>query len=145
MVRAMGHRELLCVALMNLAALARKQEDYVQAHSYLEESLALSYQVEQPQVTARVLYEYAELHFDLQLVQEAKELFLAMRRIVPPGNQELFAFAQYGLARMLVAQGNLSEAREVGTESAEVFEAIQHRRAREVRLWVKDLSDALSS
>jgi tetratricopeptide (TPR) repeat protein len=144
-VREIGHRELLCVALMNLAILARKQEDYVQAHAYLEESLALSYQIEQPQVTARVLYEYAELHFDLQLIQEAKELFLAMRRISPPGNQELFALARYGLARTLMAQGNLAEAREIGAGSAEVFAAMQHRKAQEVRLWVEDLDNALNS
>ena len=108
-------------------------------------SLALSYQVEQPQLTACVLYEYAELHFDLQLIQEAKELFLAMHRIIPPGNQELVALAQYGLARALAARGNLSEARKVGAESAAMFEAMQHRKAQEVRLWVEDLSDALSS
>jgi tetratricopeptide (TPR) repeat protein/transcriptional regulator with XRE-family HTH domain len=144
MVREMGHRELLCVALINLAVLARKRENYVQAHAYLEESLALSYQVEQPEATACVLYEYAELHFDLQLVQEANELFLAMRRISPPGNQKLFALAQYGLARTLVAQGNLFEAREVGTESAEIFAAMQHRKAQEVRLWVEDLNRALN-
>jgi tetratricopeptide (TPR) repeat protein len=145
MVRAMGHRELHCVALVKLAAIAREQENYILAHSYLEESLALSRQVEQPQVAACVLYEYAELHFDLQLIQEAKALFLTMRRIVPPGNQELFALAQYGLARALAAQGNLSEACEVGTESAEVFETMQHRKAQEVRLWVEDLSNAQDS
>ena len=81
----------------------------------------------------------------MQLIQEAKELFLAMRRIIPPGNQELFALAQYGLARALAAQGNLSEAYEVGTESAEVFETMQHRKVQEVRLWVEDLDNALNS
>lgn len=144
-VREMGHRELLCMTLMHLAVLARKQENYIQAHSYLEESLALSYQIEQPPVTARVLYEYAELHIDLQLIQEAKELFRVMHRVSPPGNQELFALAQYGLARTLVALGNLSEALKVCTRSAEVFEAMRHRKAQEVRLWVEDLSKALHS
>lgn len=139
LVREMGHRELLCVSLINLAAIARRQEDYVQAHSYLEESLALSQQIEQPQVAACVLYEYAELHFDLQLVQEAKALFIAMGKIIPPGNQGLFALAHYGLARTLAAQGNISEARKVGTRSAKAFETMQHRKAQEVRLWLEDL------
>ena len=141
----MDQRELLCVALVNLAFIARKQENYVQACSYLEESLVLSRQVEQPQVVASVLYEYDELHFDLQLIQEAKELFLTMRRIVPPGSQELFALAHYGLARTLAAQGNLSKACKVGTLSVEMLETMQHRKAQEVRLWVEDLRDTVNS
>lgn len=139
LVREMGHRELLCISLMQLAISARQQGNYVQAHAYLEESLALSQQVEQPQVAACVLYEYAELHFDLQLIPEAKELFLTAGRMIPPGNQELFALAYYGLARTLAAQGNLAEAREIGTESAEVFESMRHRKAEEVRLWLEEL------
>jgi hypothetical protein len=73
------------------------------------------------------------------LVQEAKALFVAMSKIIPPGNQGLFALVHYGLARTLAAQGNVSEARMVGTKSAEAFESMQHRKAQEVRLWLEDL------
>jgi tetratricopeptide (TPR) repeat protein/transcriptional regulator with XRE-family HTH domain len=138
-VRELGLRELLCVSLINLATGARKQEKYVEAHAYLEESLALSRQIAQPHVGAYILYEYAELYFELDLIQEAKELFLSMGKVIPPGNRELLALAHYGLARTLAAQGNVSEARKVGNECAEVFETMRHRKAQEVRLWMEAL------
>ncbi|MBV9711605.1 MAG: hypothetical protein JO011_11940, partial [Ktedonobacteraceae bacterium] len=55
------------------------------------------------------------------------------------GDQELFALAQYGLARVAAYRGNTEEARRLGEGSVTVLEAMGHRNAQEIRRWLTSI------
>ena len=56
---------------------------------------------------------------------------------VPSGDQELLAFAYYGLARVCTLQGDRQNARLYGDKSVTIFDTMGHRQAAEVRDWLK--------
>ena len=62
-----------------------------------------------------------------------------MLTLVPEGGQDLFALAQYGLARTAAAQGNIHEARKLGEASVTALEAMGHRNAKDVRDWLNSI------
>ena len=68
-------------------------------------------------MTANALYEYGNLYLDKQQPEAAELSFREMLTIIPEGDQDLIALAQYGLARSAAAQGNIQEARRLGEAS----------------------------
>jgi tetratricopeptide (TPR) repeat protein len=136
---SLGQREWMSLLLLNLGLTIRKQGYYEQATEYLQESLKLAYQINIPQITAHVLYEYGNLSLDQQQLKTAKKTFQAMLTTAPKGSRDLMALAQYGLARTIAAQGDIHEAQRVGTESVATLQEMGHRNAKEVNDWLKSL------
>jgi hypothetical protein len=64
-----------------------------------------------------------------------------MFQSIPEGDQEMYALANYGLARVAASKGELTEARVKAETSIQAFETMGHRRAQEVRQWVNTLRD----
>jgi tetratricopeptide (TPR) repeat protein len=138
--REIEHREWISLLLLNLGLTTRKQGQYAQAESYFYEGLSLSRQIGIPQMIANALYEYGNLCLDKRRIEKAKVTFDEMFAIVPEGNQDLRALAQYGLARTAVAQKDIQTAQRLGGISVMALEAMGHRNAKEVKDWLKSVS-----
>jgi tetratricopeptide (TPR) repeat protein len=134
--RQIGHREWISLLLLNLGLTFRKQGNYQLAKEHLQESLVLARQIGIHQITANILYEYGNLHLDQQQLENAKATFQEMLSIISEENQDLLALAQYGLARTTLAQGNITEALNLGRNSVETLETMGHRSAQEVKQWI---------
>ncbi len=140
LARQLGHPEWQSTLLGNLGITTRKQKNYVQSETYLQEGLTLARQIG-PQMTADTLYEYGNLHLEQQKVEFAEVKFREMLTIVPEGDLDLLALAQYGLARTMATQGKMHEARRFGEASVLALEKMGHRKAKEVRDWLNNEID----
>lgn len=105
-----------------------------------EESLALASQVSRPYIICLVLREFVYLYISDGNTDLAYEYFQKMLEQIPSGDQELLAFAYYGLARVYALQGDRENARRYGSKSVTIFEAMEHRMVAEVRDWFKSTS-----
>jgi tetratricopeptide (TPR) repeat protein/transcriptional regulator with XRE-family HTH domain len=135
-VRRIGHREWTCALLINLAIMKRRQGSYQEAETYLSEALALARQVVRPQMIATALYEYGNLYLEQQQIEQARTAFNEMHAATPGGARDLTALFHFGLARTAAAQGDLQEARRLGTLSATELAAIRHRQQPVVERWL---------
>ncbi|MBA2396035.1 MAG: tetratricopeptide repeat protein [Ktedonobacteraceae bacterium] len=136
LVRQIGNREWTSVLLINMGKLAQKQGNYVKAGEYLLESLNLARQIGRPRIICVCLYEHGNLYLQQQKFETAEIAFNEMLTCIPEGDQELFAQAQYGLARIEAAKGNFQKARKLGEESITILDIIGHRSVQEVRKWM---------
>ena len=139
LARQVGHREWSGMILLNLGMIARKQGHYNAARSYLQEGLALASQVSRPYIICLVLCELGNLSLSEENTDLAYEYFQKMLEQVPSGDQELLAFAYYGLARVCALQGDRENARLYGNKSVTIFETMGHRKAVEVRDWLESV------
>ncbi len=140
LARQIGHLEWISALLGNLGLMASKQGNYVQAEVQLRESLGIARQISRPLVTANALYEYGNLYLNWRKLEAAAASFHEMLTAIPQGDQELAALAQYGLARIAAAYGNINEAHKMGEASATVLETMGHRNAKEVRNWLETIT-----
>ena len=139
LARQIGHREWISGLLINLGLTIRKQGKYVDAEAYLQESLELARQVDRPQMIASALYECGIVYLAQGKIEEARKAFNEMFAVIPEGEQDRIAQAQYGLARTAMAQGNRVEAQKLGAESLKTLETMGHRNAQEVRQWLASI------
>ena len=138
LARQLGHREWISHLLSNMGLTIRKQGDYEKAEKHFQESLMLARQIS-PQMTANALYEYGNLYLDKSQIEAAESTFLEMLTSIPEGGQDLFALAQYGLARAVARKGNIQDAKLFGEASITILEEIGHRRAQEVKNWLASI------
>ncbi|HEU5229236.1 MAG TPA: tetratricopeptide repeat protein [Ktedonobacteraceae bacterium] len=136
LARQIEQRQWISAILISLGLMTRKQNNYAQAELYFQEGLSLARQIGSPHIIANALYEYGILHLDQNQPEVAEAVFQEMLAIIPEGGQDLIALAQYGLARVAAAQGDIGEARKLGEASVLTLEKIGHRDAREVRGWL---------
>ena len=87
------------------------------------------------------LYEHGNLYLQQRQIESAETAFDEMLTSIPEGDQELFALARYGLARVAAARGDIAEAKRLGEASITVLEAMGHRNAQEIRSWLTILAD----
>ena len=99
LARQIGNREWTGILLISMGKLAQKQGNYTQAGIYLLESLKLAQQISRPRMICVCLYEHGNLYLQ-QAIEAAEIAFNEMLTSIPEGDQELFALAQYGLARV---------------------------------------------
>jgi tetratricopeptide (TPR) repeat protein len=137
LARQIGHREWISGLLLNLGVTARKQGHYNEAKSYLQESLALANEMNQPHIICPILCELGDISLSEGNTDLADEYFKKMLEQIPSGDQELLAFAYYGLARVYALQGDGENARLYGIKCITIFESMDHRKVTEVREWVK--------
>ncbi len=138
--RQIEHREWISVLLLNLGLTTRKLGNYKVAEVYLQDALTLARQVGIPQITCNSLYEIGNLYLDQQHIEAAEAAFREMLLTIPKGGQDLTALAQYGLARIAVAQDKINEARRLGEASVTALETMGHRSAEEARFWLDKLT-----
>jgi tetratricopeptide (TPR) repeat protein len=137
LARQIGHREGISILLLNLGMTARKQGHYNEAKPYLQESLALANQVSRPRTICHILCELGDLSLSEGDAGLADDYFRKMLEMAPADDQELLAFAYYGLARVCALQGDGENARLYSSKSITIFEAMEHRNVAEVRDWIK--------
>src|SRR5579885_2190594 len=137
LARQIEHREWISILLLNLAEITIAQGHYAQAEDYLQETLNLAQQIGRPHITAKALYEYGNLYLKQKKLDAAQSTFQRLLTAVPEGGQDLLALAQYGLARIADAQGDVEEARRLGEVSVLILEKIGQRDAKEVRDWLE--------
>jgi tetratricopeptide (TPR) repeat protein/transcriptional regulator with XRE-family HTH domain len=136
LARQIEHREWITALLINLGLLMQKLGNYSEAEVYLQESLTLARQAGRPRITYAALYAYGKLYLDQNQVEAAETTFHEILTTIREGDQDLLALAQYGLARVAAANGNIQEAQELGEASLAALEAMGHRNAKEVRDWL---------
>jgi transcriptional regulator with XRE-family HTH domain/tetratricopeptide (TPR) repeat protein len=144
LARQLGHRELILRQVTILGRLAEKRKLYTQAETLYNEGLVVARQLGQLQTLERfqilfnTLYRLGELHLKQQQLHMATDTFTEMLNLIPSaGSQEMFAKAQYGLARVSAVQGDIDEAHRLGELSAAIFEGVGHHLGSEVREWLK--------
>src|SRR5205823_2647538 len=104
---------------------------------YFEESLALARAIGHQRLISVTLSRWGELHlmcgqWDLAAVAFGEALDMAREA----GSQDLIATALYGMARASLEHGDHDAARRHGQESMEIFEAIGHNHAENVKQWL---------
>jgi tetratricopeptide (TPR) repeat protein len=140
LARQIGHREWISALLINLGLMIRKQGNYTQSEKYFQESLTLARQLGRHRLTSAALYEYGNLYLEKQQIQAAEATFRELLYFRREGDQEFLALAQYGLARVAAAQGNIEESQRLGEASISALEVMGHRNAKEVRDWLDSKS-----
>jgi tetratricopeptide (TPR) repeat protein len=141
LARKIGNREWVSVLLINMGKLAQKRGNYKNATEYLFESLKLAREISKPRIICVCLCEYGNLYLQQRQLEDAEASFSEMLALIPEGDQELLALAQYGLARVASAKGNISEAIRLGEISAKGLEAMEHRNAQEIKRWLESIME----
>lgn len=124
-----------CDVLTNLAHVAGMRGDDAQMEEYLQEALALAQHGKLPLTISRVLSKWGELKLRQQQFDIAHTYFLQSLEQVPQGELEQIAEAQFGLARIALAQGKVEEAHERAQTSLSISETINQHLAREIKHW----------
>jgi tetratricopeptide (TPR) repeat protein len=139
LARQIGNREWTCVLLSNLGILARKQGKYEKAGMYLQESLTIAQELSVPQIIANVLYEMGDFCLEQLQVEKAESIFREMLTTLREGDQDLIALAQFGLAQVAAARGDVLQARRLAETSLGALRTREHRNASEVQDWLDTL------
>ncbi|WP_220198218.1 tetratricopeptide repeat protein [Ktedonospora formicarum] len=139
--RQMENREFACADLGNLGAVFLEQEEYSQAYRSLEEALDLTRQTKNIWLLCGVLNYWGELHLrcpslDINIAEIA---FGEVYELASVGLQDYKAEALFGLGRVALRQGNVSDARRLGQESLAILDVIGNRTRTKVAEWLKTL------
>ncbi|HJT55059.1 MAG TPA: tetratricopeptide repeat protein [Ktedonobacteraceae bacterium] len=137
--RQMGQQERTGDCLVVLGDAATRKGFFAQAEIYLQEGLALARQLGHAQLLCSMLRAWGELALKRQQIEIAAATFEEMQAVIPQGAQEHMAQAEYGLARVYAAKGDIDQARQRGETSLGLFEAVKHHQANDVREFLKAL------
>jgi tetratricopeptide (TPR) repeat protein len=140
LTQQMGNRERQSIVLLSLGKALLEQGQYAQAQVYLEEGLVLARRLGHAQLLCSMLYAWGELALKQQQIETTSAAFEEMQTLIPEGARDLVAQAEYGLARVCAAKGNIDEPRQRGETSLGLFEAIKHRQMSDVREFLRALS-----
>jgi tetratricopeptide (TPR) repeat protein/transcriptional regulator with XRE-family HTH domain len=141
LARQIGHLERISDLLLRQGILAAKQNAPDQAAACYREGLTLARHIGLPLLICRLLGAWGDLYLQLQQREAAEGAFQEMLSLVPEGNQILTANAQYGLARVAAAHGQMEEARILAASSSAIFEALGHRQSKIVHDFLENLRD----
>lgn len=139
LARRIDHREWMSALLTSLGSTAKKQQNYLRAKDYIQESLSLARQLGRPEMISTALYDYGDIYLHQGQLAEAETTFLEVLATISKEDQDLFALANYGLARTAHLHGNIAEARKLGEQSAAILEAMRHHKAGEVKGWLESI------
>ncbi|MBD2210729.1 tetratricopeptide repeat protein [Nostoc linckia FACHB-104] len=127
--RELGEEENEAIALNDLGGVARSQGQYDRAESYYKQALAIDEKLGDKEGQATVCNNLGNLALDCNRSTEARtwyecELTLAQE----VGRQDLVAYAQEGLARILEAEGCYSEALSLAQSALAIRERLRDGR-----------------
>ena len=99
--------EQTCVILANLATIARRQKNYLEAERLLEDGLSIAARYEHNRCIALLLLEKIHLAFAVHKFDETSDVFQRVLELVP--QEKLLATARYyGLAHVTVSTKSLT-------------------------------------
>lgn len=126
---------------LNLGDIATLQDKFEISEAQLRQALTLAREMDSTQLLCQVLTAYGELDLKMQQIERAATHFQEALELLTSGleEREELAVAEYGLARVEGARGNLERARHYATSSLAVMELLSFRRAPEVRQWLAGL------
>ena len=104
----------------------RKTANFLEANVNLVEALKLAQHIGHHWITINILLELGDLYYFQQRYDSAGKQYINVLEILPEGNQELYAQALFGLAKVAVGQGDMVAAREKGTVCLELYAALGH-------------------
>jgi tetratricopeptide (TPR) repeat protein len=140
LARKIGHRENVCLLLTNLAVLLKDQGDFGGSRTHFQEALSLAQEMGHRRYSAAVLSNWGELYLVQGQWEQAREVFQQAHQIAREIHlQEIVAGSLFGLARVAASGGEIQDAKRRGKESLQTFQKIKHRRADEVKAWLKKL------
>jgi transcriptional regulator with XRE-family HTH domain/tetratricopeptide (TPR) repeat protein len=142
LAREYADNQRICDLLTNLARVARARDDDAQMELYLQEALAQ--QSELHLITSQVLSEWGELKLKQRQFTTAQAYFQqALAQASSQEDVDGIAMAQYGLARIALAQGKQEEARQLAQDSLSSGEPISQSLANEIAGWLAELPATL--
>jgi tetratricopeptide (TPR) repeat protein len=140
LARKIGHRENTSLLLTNLAVLMKDQGDLEGSEDHFQEALFLAEEMGHRRYIAAILCNWAELYLIQQRWEEARGAFQQARQIANEIDlQELGASSLFGLARLAASVDDKQEAKHRAKESLQAFQKIKHRKADEVKAWLRNL------
>ncbi len=143
--RARGWDENIAVMLADLGNLEAARENHDAAEDYYRASLELSEKHQSLNGTATGYGNLGKLALNRELSAEAREWFereLSLAREI--GRQDLIATAQYELARVCEAEGQLDHALRQAQEASAIYEELHHRNLQEARELIERLKEKVA-
>ena len=109
---------------------------------YFAEALEIARSIKDGYNITTILCEWGEVLL-LRLDEKTANTYFeeTVQRASEEEYEELIATGKYGLGRCAELRGDCSRAREHGKDSLAIYEAINHRRAEEVREWLSKLPE----
>lgn len=135
-----GLRQQMCRQRANLGQVATLRQAFSQAQYHYQEALAIARALDFPEDVAVILNQQGNSWLKQEAYQKAAAVFeeaLALSRAHNIRRET--AVSLFGLAQAAVARGNLEAARQLGAESEQIFAALGHRKASELRWWLAEL------
>jgi tetratricopeptide (TPR) repeat protein/transcriptional regulator with XRE-family HTH domain len=141
LARQLGNRDSLPFLLMNLGGAIGYQGDYERANACFEEGVEVARHLGSPWLISSVLRDWGEIHLKYHQLDAATAAFQEVLTLTSDSGRDpyLIAQAHYGLAQIAALRGDITEARRLGTDSLSTFEALGHRKAEEVKVWMHSL------
>lgn len=141
LARQLGNRDSLPFLLMNLGGAIGWQGDYERANACFQEGVEVARHLGSPWLISSVLRDWGEIHLKYGRLDLATAAFQEVLILTsgPKRDPYLIAQAQYGLGQIAALREDTAEAHRLGTESLTTFEALGHRKAKEVKEWLQSL------
>ena len=139
LVSQFRHRELISMLFSNLSIVELNRGQYTKAAENLREALNLARAIENRWLVGELLCITGECHLKQQQWIQASTVIQDALKTVPPAGLELLAIAHFGMARVLLAQGNAEGASQEGQKSLSLFTTIGHHRTHAVSAWLAQL------
>ena len=127
----------ICSRLLNLGHLKVKQGEYEEADKYLRDALELAQDLDHRLLIGTILEEFGQLYLEQQELDAASgTLSEALEVARETGHLRLTAKIVYDLAQVAATRGDNDEARRLGQESVNVFNAIHDGASEKVKQWM---------
>lgn len=137
-----GHLELLGMAYMHTGSIATMNKQFDLAANYFSQAHSYFSKIGNTIFMAGVLTEQGKLYIASEQWEKAWEFYIEALAFIQANNlQEFEGKALFGLAQAAAGQGNLTKAKELGTESLALLQRIQNENADEVGEWLSALLD----
>jgi len=140
LARRIQHARNLCGLHAALGALACKNGDHARAEAHLQTGAALAQESGNRWFAIDILIKRGECEHARQNMDAAERCFQqALREAEEMGEQVLIAEASWGLARAALARKDTPAALRYARKSLEIFSALGHRKARQVKVWMEEV------
>lgn len=138
--RTIGHRERICLLLINLTAVSADAGQDAAVLGYLTEGLKLVRTLNQPWLLCAILEEHGEFELRQTHLSAAAATFGEMETVARAHTlREYQAAAFYGQAHVALAQGHSAAARSLGEQSQVLYAVLEHPRQQAVAAWLTTL------
>lgn len=135
----LGYSECISSALVYLGVMAFRCKHTQQAETYLAEGLAVARSIRQRSILRTALSTLGECSLLQQNSEKATLYFEELLELTSPCSQEYLAKAQFGLARVALARGDVAEAQRLGVLALTLYEQLEHDGRHDIQQWLFSL------